>query len=78
MGSLLSGPGELTGFRGARSTHPGNGTPYAPAADDGKGKPHAFGVDDNACRFLPVGKILFQIVFSMWVTLTEQKLATFS
>jgi hypothetical protein len=34
-------------------------------------QPHAFGVDDNAAH-LPVGKVLFQIVFSVWVTLTEQ------
>ena len=35
-------------------------------------------VDDNACRFLPVGKILFQIVFSVWVTFRERKWITFA
>src|SRR5205085_6168821 len=36
IGSLSSGPGELIGFRALRKTHLGNGTPYAPTADDGK------------------------------------------
>jgi len=29
-------------------------------------------------ELLPVGKILFQIVFSVWVTLTEQNWVTFA
>jgi hypothetical protein len=30
-------------------------------------------VDDIVVHFLPAGKILFQIVFSVWVTLSEHK-----
>jgi hypothetical protein len=46
---------------------------YARLVDEGKTKAHAFDVDDVVSPFSPAGKILFQIVFSVWVTLSEHK-----
>ena len=40
------------------------------------GKPHAFGADDIVTHFLPAGKVLFQIVFSVWVDFGERKWVT--
>jgi hypothetical protein len=43
---------------------------------DDRRQSRASGVDDIVAHFLAAGKILFQIVFSMRVTLNEQKWVT--